>query len=72
MLAQVTAISTSVSAPRTLIRFLFRVDSLMRVMLRLRRGRVIAEATLVLSLSCVRRLMILQLLLCAECATARF
>lgn len=72
MLAQITAISAAVSTPGTLIRLLLRMNPLMRIVLRLRRRRVVAEPTLVLSLTCVRGLVILELLLRAERSAARF
>jgi hypothetical protein len=70
MFTQITAIATPMPAPTTNIRFLLCMDPLMRIMLRLRRARMLAEPALVLALASMRSLVVLQLLLGAEGATA--
>lgn len=71
MLTQITAIPTPMPTPRTLVRFLLGMYTLMCVVLRFCRTRVVAEAAFVLALACVGRFVVLQLLLGAEGAATQ-
>jgi hypothetical protein len=67
MLTQIAAVTAAMSTPRTMVRFLLRVNPFMRLVLCYRRRCVIAEATFVTPLPSVGRLMVLELFLCAKC-----
>jgi hypothetical protein len=72
MFAQIAAIATPMSTPGTLVRLLFGMYPLMRIMLCFCRRSMIAVSAFVLPLSRVSGLVILELLLSTECPATRF